>query len=69
MNTTVHQHECKNTSFIEFLSGREEDDPQPSLSFECNRRPEGPAAGAKRPHATERGKGERSETVVPEATD
>ena len=31
--------------------------------------PEGPAAGAKRPHAGEGRQGERSETVVPEATD
>ena len=31
--------------------------------------PEGPAVGAKRPHAAEGCEGERSETVVPEATD
>ena len=31
--------------------------------------PEGPAAGAKRPHAAEGREGKRSETVVPEAVD
>ena len=31
--------------------------------------PEGPAAGAKRPHVAEGREGERSETVIPEATD
>ena len=37
------------------------------LHFLCG--PEGPAAGAKRPHAAEGREGERSETVVPEAAD
>ena len=37
------------------------------LSVHC--RPEGPAADAKRPHAAKGRKSERSETVVPEATD
>ena len=32
-------------------------------------RPKGPTAGAKRPDAAEGREGERSETVVPEATD
>ena len=31
--------------------------------------PEGPAAGAKHPHVAKGREGERSETVVPEATD
>ena len=39
----------------------------PLFVVQC--RPEGPAAGAKRPHAAEGHEGERSETIVPEATD
>ena len=42
---------------------------RPPSPFQCNCEPERPAAGAKRPHAAEGREGERSETVVPEATD
>ena len=41
--------------------------PPPPFQRICG--PEGPAADAKRPHAAEGRDGERSETVVPEATD
>ena len=40
-----------------------------SPPFQCNCAPEGPAAGAKRPHVAEGCEGERSETIVPETTD
>ena len=40
----------------------------PPLLFLVHGGPEGPAAGAKRPHAAEGREGERSETVVTEAT-
>ena len=39
----------------------------PLFLVDCG--PEGPAAGAKHPHAAEGREGERSETLVPEATD
>ena len=38
-----------------------------NLAHRCG--PEGPAAGAKRPHVAEGREGERSETAVPEAND
>ena len=43
---------------------------RPVLRIDIDRcGPEGPAAGAKRPHAAEGRAGARSETIVPEATD